>query len=142
MTPETGSPRGRARLGNAAILAIAVLATFVILRAWLHVSPDSDFNVAGYNIHHLFTGLILIAAGGVPLALTLREGPWRRIAVVTFGVGLSLAFDEWVFLIATDGSNASYLLPVSFWGAVVAIGLVVFFVLATGRLVDRSNRDR
>jgi hypothetical protein len=41
---------------------------------------------------------------------------------VVFGVGLSLALDEVVYLIATDGSNASYLLPVSFWGGVVVVG--------------------
>jgi hypothetical protein len=41
--------------------------------------------------------------------------------------------DEWVYLIATDGTNASYLLPVSFWGAVAMHTLVVAGVLILPR---------
>ena len=41
---------------------------------------------------------------------------------------MSLALDEWVYLIATDGSNASYLLPVSFWGGLVMIVLACVYV--------------
>ena len=108
---------------NALLLVASVLITFVALRVSLHLSPDSDFNVAGYNIHHLFTGLLLITIGGVPLAIF--RGTTRRldVALIVFGVGLAMALDEWVYLIATDGSNASYLLPVSFWGGVAVVGL-------------------
>ena len=108
---------------NALLLLASMLVTFVALRVSLHLSPDSDFNVAGYNIHHLFTGLLLITIGGVPLAIF--RGTTRRldVALVVFGVGLAMALDEWVYLIATDGSNASYLLPVSFWGGIVVVGL-------------------
>lgn len=108
---------------NALLLVASVLVTFTVLRVSLHLSPDSDFNVAGYNIHHLFTGLLLITIGGVPLAIF--RGTSRRLdmALIVFGVGLSMALDEWVYLIATDGTNASYLLPVSFWGGIVVVGL-------------------
>ena len=47
---------------------------------------------------------------------------------MAFGAGLSLALDEWVYLIATDGTNASYLLPVSLWGGVVMIALAVAYI--------------
>ena len=110
------------------LVAAALVLPFVLLRAALYVSPNADFDVAGYNIHHLFTGLLLVVAGGLPLALFHGPSRWLDLAAVTFGVGLSLALDEWVYLIATDGSNASYLLPVSFWGGVVMIGLAVAYV--------------
>ena len=108
---------------NALLLVASVLVTFTALRVSLHLSPDSDFDVGGYNIHHLFTGLLLVTIGGVPLAIF--RGTTRRldVALIVFGVGLSMALDEWVYLIATDGSNASYLLPVSLWGGVVVVGL-------------------
>ena len=93
------------------------------------MSPDSDFDVAGYNIHHLFTGLLLITLGGVPLALFSGRSLLLDIASVAFGAGLALALDEWVYLIATDGSNASYLLPVSLKGGLLMIGLAVLYVL-------------
>jgi hypothetical protein len=50
-------------------------------------------------------------------------------ATIGFGIGLSLALDEWVYLITTDGSNASYLLPISFWGGAVCVGLACLYVL-------------
>lgn len=115
---------------NGLLLAASMLVTFVALRVSLQMSPDSDFNVGPYNIHHLFTGLLLIAAGGIPLAVF--RGSTRRmdVALVVFGVGLAMALDEWVYLIATDGSNASYLLPVSLWGGVAVVGLACAYSVA------------
>ena len=119
---------------RARIIVGAMVATFVIIRVMLHHSPNSDFNVAGYNIHHLYTGLVLIVTAGIPLILF--PGRWRGTDLVAamFGIGLSLALDEWVYLIATDGTNASYLLPVSLWGGVTAIALAVVYVAILYRL--------
>jgi short subunit fatty acids transporter len=54
---------------NALLLILSVAITFSILRILLYQSPDSDFNVGRYNVHHLFAGLLLITAGGVPLVV-------------------------------------------------------------------------
>jgi hypothetical protein len=132
---------------NAAVLGATVLVTFLVFRVALYLSPNSDFNVGGYNIHHLFTGLLLIVIGGIPLAVF--RGFTRRldVALVVFGVGLGMALDEWVYLIATDGSNASYLLPVSFWGGVVLTGLALVYVVVlvacrSGQSKARQGRMR
>lgn len=107
--------------------------TFAVLRVYLHLSPDTDLDVAGYNIHHLFTGLIILTLGGVAAVVLPASHRWSLAAVAIFGVGLSMALDEWVYLIVTDGTNESYLLPVSFWGAVVVITLTVVYTLVIGR---------
>jgi len=121
---------------NALLLVGSMLITFVLLRLYLHISPDTDLNIGSYNIHHLFTGLLLIAAGGIPLAVF--QGSTRNLkpALIIFGAGLGMALDEWVFLIATDGSNDSYLLPVSFWGGVIVICLACVYTLI---VLFRSN---
>jgi hypothetical protein len=106
-----------------------MIGTFLGTRALLSLSPNSDFDVAGYNIHHLFTGLLLISAGGIPLALFSGRSRLLDLACVLFGAGLALALDEWVYLIATDGSNASYLLPVSFRGGVLMVALATIYVV-------------
>ena len=118
----------------------ALIVTFVALRAYLVFSPDTDFNVGQYNIHHLFSGLVLITLGGLPLAMFHGQSRFLDGAALIFGVGLSMALDEWVYLIATDGSNASYLLPVSFWGGVIAIGLACVYALALV-LLARNKRN-
>lgn len=113
---------------RARIIAGTLVGTFVVMRILLHRSPDSDFDVAGYNVHHLFTGLLMLTAGGIPLALFAGRSLALDAAAVLFGSGLSLALDEWVYLIVTDGSNASYLLPVSLWGGAVMIALATLYI--------------
>lgn len=105
------------------LVLAALLLTFAALRLWLHQFPNTDLNVGAYNIHHLFSGLLLIALGGIPLAVLQGQNRWLDVAALIFGAGLSMALDEWVFLIATDGSNAAYLWPVSWQGAAVMIAL-------------------
>lgn len=121
------SDRQRARL----ILG-SLVATFVAVRLAMWRAPDADFDIAGYNVHHVFTGILLATAGGVPLALRPGRSRWLDAACVAFGAGLALALDEVVYLIATDGSNAAYLLPVSFWGGVAAVGLGAAWVAVSG----------
>jgi hypothetical protein len=115
------------------LVLVTFVATFVVVRVWLWVTPNADLNVAGYNIHHLYTGVLLLLGSMLPLALGLAPGAPAPLLTVAAGVGLSLVMDEWVYLIATDGTNASYLLPVSFWGAVAMHTLVVAGVLILPR---------
>ncbi|MBA3342186.1 MAG: hypothetical protein H0T48_10155 [Gemmatimonadaceae bacterium] len=116
-----------------------MIGIFIVLRAMLQFSPDSDFDVAGYNIHHLFTGLLLIVAGGIPLALFPGRSLRTDAASVAFGAGLGMALDEWVYLIATDGSNASYLLPVSLRGGLAMVSLATLYVVVL-YMVSRNRR--
>lgn len=113
---------------RSAILVVASLViTFVILRVYLHLFPGTNLDIAGYNIHHLFTGLLLMTVAGVPLIFFSGNTKLLDFASIVFGSGLSMALDEWVYLIVTDGSDASYLLPVSLWGAVIVVGAVVLY---------------
>jgi hypothetical protein len=113
---------------RAKILVSSLVVTFVVIRVWLFFYPNADFNVAGYNIHHLYTGLLLVTIGGVPLILFPNPERILDLATAIFGVGLSLALDEWVYLTLTDGSNMSYLLPVSLWGGVILVGLTCIYI--------------
>jgi len=128
----------RAIRKNGIILFCSMSLTFAILRVYLYFSPDTDLNIWGYNVHHIFTGLLLIVAGGIPLAILDASTRLLEPARWIFGAGLGMALDEWVYLIATDGSNASYLLPVSFWGGVVVIGLALAY---TATLMFFGNRE-
>lgn len=114
------------------VLATAMAVTFLVIRAYLHWSPDSDFNVGQYNVHHLFTGVLLIAVCGIPaVSLPLSARP-RVIAITGFGVGLTLALDEWVYLIATDGTNAAYVEPLSLVSGALMVGLACGYAMALG----------
>lgn len=124
---------------RARLIAFTLVMTFVVIRVLLHRSPDSDFDVLGYNIHHLFTGLLMITAGGLPLALFPGNSKLLDASAITFAAGLSLALDEWVYLIATDGTNASYLLPVSLRGGILMVSLATLYI-AVLYMVGRHRR--
>ncbi len=124
---------------RARLVVSTLIATFVVVRLMLHMSPNSDFDVGGYNIHHLFTGILLLTSGGIPLALFPGRSLLLDLSSVLFGAGLALVLDEWVYLIATDGTNASYLLPVSLRGGIVMVALAVLYV---GILYLVSNERR
>ena len=124
---------------RARLIVGSLVFTFVIIRVILHNSPNSDFNVAGYNIHHLFTGILLLTIGGIPLTLFPGRSLLLDLSALLFGAGLSLVLDEWVYLIATDGTNASYLLPVSLRGGIIMIALASLYV---GILYLISNKRR
>ncbi len=113
---------------RAKILFTTLILTFVIIRVWLYFYPNADFNLLGYNIHHLYTGIVLVTIGGMPLILFPNSSRILDLSTIVFGIGLSLALDEWVYLITTDGSNVSYLLPISFWGGLIFIGLACFYI--------------
>jgi len=125
---------------RALVLSGSMAVTFSVMRVYLHASPNSDFNVAGYNIHHLFTGLILLTLGGIPAVILPPAHRLARLSIALFGIGLALALDEWLYLIVTDGSNASYLLPVSFWGGLVAVALAIVYAAAVYQLTVRARR--
>ena len=112
------------------LLVLAMLGTVTALRVSLALSPNSDLNVLGYNIHHLFTGVLIVTACAIPLAVGVPTNRLRDVVVAGLGVGLGLMLDEWVYLITTDGTNASYLLPVSFWGAVIVVGAAALYAVA------------
>ncbi|MGH9387941.1 MAG: hypothetical protein ACRD2N_27090 [Vicinamibacterales bacterium] len=122
---------------RARLLALTVLITFASMRAYLHSFPNTDLIVAGYGIHHLFSGLILVTIGGVAAVVLPHASAFSSLAVVTFGVGLSLALDEWLYLIVTDGTNQSYLLPVSLWGGLGAVALAAAYALVVGRTSNK-----
>jgi hypothetical protein len=113
---------------NAKLLAFAMLATFATMRISLHAFPGTDLNVFGYNIHHLFTGILLATASTIPLAVGISAGRLRDALLLGLGAGLALVLDEWVYLIVTDGSNSAYLLPASYIGAATMIALALALI--------------
>jgi hypothetical protein len=113
------------------LILVPMLVTAVGQRLFLHlVNPDADVFIAGYNVHHLYSGTLLVIPAAFVLAFGVRTLWGRGLALIALGVGSAMVLDQVVYLITTDGSNASYLKPISLWGAVVLIGLATVLLLA------------
>lgn len=114
---------------RALLILFSMLFTYSILRVYLYFSPNTNFDIGPYNIHHLYTGILLMVIFALPLILFSNRGHAETINSIGFGSGLGLTLDEWVYLIATDGSDKSYLTPVSFWGSVIIISLTSIYIV-------------
>ncbi len=97
------------------IILLMPMIGVVVLHISLHFSPNSNFTVGPYNRHHLFTGLLFVMLGGVPLSIGHLGERLGLLATSIFSLGLGMALDEWVYLIVTNGSDGTYLFPISFW---------------------------
>lgn len=117
------------RQKRAYLIVAGMVGSFLILRAFLYFAPNTDLNIGRYNIHHLFTGIIVMTITGILLALFEGDGSSRNAVACGFGIGLGLVLDEWVYLIATDGSNAAYWLPVSVWGGIISISVTGLLIV-------------
>jgi hypothetical protein len=126
---------------RARVIVAAQLTTLAAVRTYLHLYPNSDFNVGGFNVHHLFTGLLLLVGCAIPLALNHRDTRQMRFVAAGFGAGVALTLDEWLYLIVTDGSNASYLLPVSLAGSLALNALAAAYVLRYGAGARDSRQN-
>lgn len=127
---------------RAVLIGAGMATTFLVFRLYLWSSPDADLFVGPYNVHHLFTGLLLITACGLPLTLSHRRHRLLDAAAVGLGAGLGMALDEWVYLIVTDGSNASYLLPVSFWGGLLLLSGAGVYLAVLARRLGREEAEQ
>ena len=117
---------------------VTLLVTFAGFRVVLHLRPDTDLFVAGYDVHHLYTGVLLMTIFGIPAVIADR--PLSMLNVVGFGVGTAMALDQWIYLITTDGTNASYVTSWSLWTGAVMVLLGVGYALIVGRSVRRPPK--
>lgn len=125
---------------RALLVGLPLLLTFVVLRVYLYLSPSTNLDIGDYNIHHLYLGLFLLTVSGLPLVLFYGDSRRLDVCAIVFGCGLGMALDEWVYLIATDGSDAAYLLPISFWGGAVMTGFALAYILILAFFSHRSVR--
>jgi hypothetical protein len=120
------------------LILLPLLATFAGLRLYLHlVNYNADLFVAGHEVHHLFCGTLLLIPAAFVLAFSAELPRLRTASLVGLGAGSGMVLDEVVYLIVTDGSNLSYLTPVSLWGAVVAEGFAVALLLVVAVALKR-----
>lgn len=135
---------------KALLLLSSLWLTLLILRGYLYFYPGTNLNFGQYNIHHLFTGIVMVVVAAVPLGLNGCGGGDGRgklnenlssILVILLGIGASLVLDEWVYLIATDGSDSAYWLPVSVIGALIAHLLLTGYLLVLTLLQAKTHPE-
>ena len=111
------------------LILVPMLTVFAAQRLYLHLIPIRHVVVAGYPVHHLYTGALILIPAAFVLAFGVRNRLLALLAPLGLGVGSAMVLDEVSYLVATQATDADYRSPLSLGGA------IVLMALATGLLL-------
>jgi len=112
------------------LILVPMLATFVLLRLFLHLAGVRHAYPFGHLVHHLFWGVLLLIPAAFLLAFSTKTPSVAAAARVAVGIGSALALDELSYLVLTEASDSDYVSRVSLYGAVIFISLAVILLLS------------
>jgi hypothetical protein len=110
-------------------ILVPMLVTFAALRLYLHLVHVQHLYPGGYLVHHLFLGIVILLPATFLLAFAPPHRPVRILSLVLVGIGSSMILDEFVYLVATKGTDQDYVSRVSLLGAIVCISLATALLL-------------
>jgi hypothetical protein len=119
-----------------------MLATFLCQRLYLHLVRVQHVYPAGYLVHHLFTGTLVLIPAAFALAFGTRDRVLALLAPVALGVGSAMVLDEVTYLVATQATDEDYVSPVSLWGAVILISLATTLLLGLYAMHSEKGGQR
>ena len=119
------------------IFISALIITLIVLRIFLSNFPSANLDIGKYNIHHLFVGAFLIIVAIIFFVFNIVNN--FLIALAGFSSGLIL--DEIVYLIATDGSDASYFTSVSLLGAITSTAIIIVITFIGYKITQQKVRE-
>ena len=93
--------------------------TFFSLRLSLHLGGVRHVYPGGHLVHHFFFGAILILPAAFLLAFPPRACWFKFATLGILGVASALLLDEFVYLLATQTTDADYISRLSLIGALV-----------------------
>ena len=112
------------------LILLPMLATFVLLRLYLHLMGVRHIYPGGHLVHHLFLGILIVIPATFLLAFPLRTRGMAYVTRVALGVGTALMLDEVIYLVVTQATDRDYTSRVSLFGAAAFIFLAVILLLA------------
>src|SRR6266481_4824801 len=119
------------------LILLPMLATFVGQRLYLHLIRVQHMHAAGYLLHHLFTGTLILIPSAFILAFGTRNRLLTFLAPAALGIGSAMILDELVYLVATKATDDDYISPLSLWGATIFISVAVLLLV----FLYRCHRD-
>ena len=120
------------------LILVPMLVTFACQRLYLHLVRVQHVYPAGYLVHHLFWGALIVIPAAFVLAFGTRLRWLGLAAPVALGVGSAMVLDEITYLIATKASDEDYVSSVSLVGAIILISMATGFLL----FLYRCHRDK
>ena len=116
------------------IFISSLLITIAATRILLFFFPSANLSILSYNVHHLFTGVVLTIVSSIFLVLNIIN----RYTIILAAVGSGLMVDQMVYLISTDGSDLAYSSNISLLGAAMTSAIVLAITLIAYKYKKRD----
>jgi hypothetical protein len=107
------------------LLVMPMLGIVAAIRGYVHLVQIHHIYLAGYVVHHLFWGVLLVLPSSFVLAFRPPQHWLANVATVVLGAGAGLVLDEIVYLVATNGTDKDYVSGISVGGSLLFISLAV-----------------
>ncbi len=117
------------------IFLTSLIITLALTRIYLHFFPLTNFNVGSYNIHHFFTGVLILLG----TSLFYLFDKINVYTLILGGIGAAWVVDELVYLLFTNGSDQAYLTQRSLLGAILMTSCVIV-LLSILYYIKRSEK--
>src|SRR2546421_9881721 len=103
------------------LILLPMLATFVCQRLYLHLVRVQHVYPAGYLLHHLYTGALIVIPAAFIFSFGTRNRLLTLLAPAALGIGSALVLDQVTYLVVTQATDEDDVSPVSFSWAIRAI---------------------
>ncbi|HXV27200.1 MAG TPA: hypothetical protein VD862_04225 [Candidatus Paceibacterota bacterium] len=134
---HTQKTRGRIYPYYAFPAAIALLATFIIIRTVVGIWPSLGVQINGVHVHHFTWGILILAVTGF-LALILQSGRAKYILAMSWGCGVAFIMDEFYPWLHLD--DAAHLFER--YDAVIYTAAVLVLAILMPAVIDGIRRPR
>ncbi len=111
--------------------------TLVLLRIYLFLFPLANLNIGVYNIHHFFTGAVILIISIFFLVIKILP----RTSLILSGIGTAFILDQFIYLLATDGSDGTYLTQTSFYGIIV-INIIMLSLFGGITILNQMKKNK
>jgi hypothetical protein len=115
------------------LILLPMWATFLGVRLVLHLGGVRHLYPGGHLVHHFFFGAMLI----LPVAFLLIFPPrshWLGLAtLIALGIASALLLDEFVYLLATQATDADYVSRPSLFGGLTLMCCATLLLFALRR---------
>lgn len=86
------------------IILISFLLTFIVSRLIVELFPNLFLTVKGNHIHHFAYGIIILSLTSLIAITTTLSPKFRSLLAILYGIGLGLAYDEFIMWIELEDS--------------------------------------
>jgi hypothetical protein len=107
------------------LLFICTILMILVARFYVLLYPNNSLILNGYEVHHLYTGVLIILFSIIPVIFIghiYLNNKSRKLLLFIIGIATGLIIDEFFFLLSGGKTNNDY------WNSISVNGVIFYFL--------------